>query len=378
MNALSAPTAGLSENYVLDAPDGSRPFDATAIESDLRAMWKRAGEADPSKAGAIYRAALSNLVVPLDPGLESKLMPVLVDVTRRHPSRLFTIEAGVAPRGAGLRARVGALCHRRNGGGGLVCCEQVIVQSDSASIPLIPSAIRSLLIGDLPTVLLDFQPEQDLSWVSELMDMADLILEDSCLNESGKKRGVWKLVEREGSGKVHDLAWARLAPWRHVLAEVFDMKEYLSALKTLRRVEIGFAGTGYPPPPAWLFTGWLATRLAWTFQGVDRGEIRFRSGSGDVTVVMRGTGSREGRALERIGIRSDKPHPLEMEITHKGRDVTATIVTGTPGSRRADVPFGYREFAACIVGELHRHAPNRSLEDAVRVADRLMSEWRGE
>ncbi len=156
------------------------------------------------------------------------------------------------------------------------------------------------------------------------------------------------------------------------------MKEYLPALKTLRRVEIGFAGTGYPPPPAWLFTGWLATRLAWTFQGVDRGEIRFRSGSGDVTVVMRGTGSRGGRALERIAIRSDKPHPLEMEITHKGRDVTATIVTGTPGARRADVPFGYREFAACIVGELHRHAPNRSLEDAVRVAERLMSEWRGE
>ena len=378
MNALSAPTPGLSESYVLDAPDGSRPFGATGIESDLRSMWKRAGETDPSKAGAIYRAALSNLVVPLDPGLASKLMPVLVDVTRRHPSRLFTIEARVVPRGAGLRARVGALCHRRNGGGGLVCCEQVIVQSDSESIPLIPSAIRSLLIGDLPTVLLDFQPDQDLPWVSELMDMADLILEDSCLNEAGKERGVWKLVEREGSGKVHDLAWARLAPWRHVLAEVFDMKEYLPALKTLRRVEIGFAGAGYPPPPAWLLTGWLATRLAWTFQGASRSEILFRSGSGDVSVVMRGTGSREGRALERIGIRAEKPHPLEMEITHKGRDVTATIVTGTPRVRRADVPFGYREFAACIVGELHRHAPNRSLEDAVRVAERLMSEWRGE
>ena len=378
MNPSSAPAAELSENYVLDAPDGSRRFDATGIESDLRTMWKRAGETDPSKAGAIYRAALSNLVVPLDPGLESKLMPVLVDVTRRHPSRLFSIEAGVVPRGAGLRARVGALCHRRSGGGGLVCCEQVIVQSDPASIPLIPSAIRSLLIGDLPTVLLDFQPDHDLPWVSELMDMADLILEDSCLNELGRERHVWKLIEREGSGKVHDLAWARLTPWRHVLAEVFDMKEYLPALKTLRQVEIGFAGAEHPPPPAWLLTGWLASRLAWTLQRANQRELTFRSGSGDVTVAMRGNGSGEGRALERIGILAEKPHPLEMEIAHKGRDVTATIVTRAPRARRTEVPFGYREFASCIVGEIHRHTPNRSLEDAARVADRLMSEWRGE
>ena len=67
-----------------------------------------------------------------------------------------------------------------------------------------------------------------------------------------------------------------------------------------------------------------------------------------------------------------------MEITHKARDVTATIWARAPRSLRTDVPFGYREFAACIVGEIHRHTPNRSLEDAVRVAERLMSEWRGE
>ncbi|TMQ60089.1 MAG: hypothetical protein E6K76_02935 [Candidatus Eisenbacteria bacterium] len=379
MTGPSAPASDRFETHLLDAPDGSRPFDATAIESGLRTMWKRAGESAPSQAGAIYRAALSNLVVPLDPRLESKLMPVLVDVTRRHPSRLFSIGAGSAPRGAGIRARIGALCHRREGGGGgLVCCEQVIVQSDPASTPLIPSAIRSLLIGDLPTVLLDFNPDQDLPWVSELMDLADLILEDSCLKEPGRERDVWNLIERKGSGKVHDLAWARLTPWRQVLAEVFDTKEYLPALGTVRRVEIGFAGSGFPPPPAWLLAGWLASRLSWAPAGASSKGLVFRSGSGDVLVAMTGDRRGEGRALERIRIQAEEPHPLDLEFTHQGREATATIVTRAPRARRTEVPFDYREFAACIVGEIHRHTSNRSLEGASRLAERLMKEWKVE
>src|SRR5207248_11393314 len=62
---------------------------------------------------AIYRAALANLVVPLDPSLGLKLSPVLVEVTRRHPSRLFSIGGGAAAAGAGLKARIGAICQDR-------------------------------------------------------------------------------------------------------------------------------------------------------------------------------------------------------------------------------------------------------------------------
>jgi len=363
------------ETFVLDAPDGSRPFDATALESDLRNMWKHAGGGDATKTGAIYRAALANLVVPLDPALARKLTPVLVDVARRHPSRLFSIEPASAPRGAGLRARVGALCHRRESGGGLVCSEQVVMDSDAESTSLIPSAIRSLLIGDLPTVLLDFHPGPERPWISELMEMADLVVEDSCLAEPGKEPEVWRLIERDGSRKVHDLAWARLTPWRELLAEVFDGKECFPALRTIRRIEIAFTGDGFPPPPAWLLVGWLASRLGWTPEGGDRNGLTLRAETGVVTVVMRGSGEGYGRVLERIAIRSAAPHPLDLEIVHRGRDTTARIATRTPRASSFEAPFGYREFAACIVGEIHRHAANRSLEEAARVAEQLMRRW---
>lgn len=373
----SASSAHPDETYVLEAPDGSRPFDATALENDLRSMWKRVGGADSTKTGAIYRAALANLVVPVDPELTAKLTPVLVDVTRRHPSRLFSIESDSTPRGAGLRARVGALCHRRESGGGLVCSEQVVVDSDAESASLIPSAVRSLLIGDLPTVLLDFHPGLDRPWVSELMDMADLVLEDSCLKEPGKEPEVWHLLEREGSRKFHDLAWARLTPWRETLAEVFDRKDCLPALRTLRRIEIGFTGAadGFPPPPVWLLAGWLASRLGWKPEGGDRTGLTLRSETGAVTIVMRGLGYGEGRVLERIGLRSDEPHPLDLEIVHRGRDATARVSTRAPRASSMEVPFGYREFAACIVGELHRHAANPPFEAAARAAEALMRSW---
>jgi glucose-6-phosphate dehydrogenase assembly protein OpcA len=359
-----------NERHILDAPDGARPFDATALEGDLRNMWKDAGGGSSMKTGSVYRAALANLVVPLEAALAHKLTPVLVDTTRRHPARLFSIEAE-SPRGTGLRARVGALCHLREGGGGLVCSEQVVVDSDADSTPLLPSAIRSLLIGDLPTVLLDFHPGLDTPWVSELMDMADLVVVDSCIKEPGKEPAVWDFLRREGSRKVHDLAWARLLPWREILAEIFDR----TAWRSIRRLEIEHSGEGFPPPPVWLLAGWLASRLGWTPEGGNRDGITLASEAGAVTVVLRGTGKGEGRVLERVGIRADAPHLLDLEIVHHGRETTARVTTRKPTASTSEVPFGYRELAACIVNEMHRHAPNPHLEDATRAAEAMMPFW---
>ena len=363
----------LSERHVQDAPDGARPFDAIAIEGELRNMWSASSS---KSSGAIYRAALANLVVPLDPSLASRLMPVLIEVTRRHPSRLFPIGAGGASRGARLEARIGAICHRRETGGGLVCSEQVILDSDVGSTGLIPNAIRSLVIGDLPTVHLNLHSRFDLPWISELMDMADLILVDSCLAAPGAEPEVWRFVGREGSRRVHDLTWARLTPWRTILAEVFDEKMYLPSLRTVRRVEIGFTGPGNPPPQVWLLAGWLVSRLGWNVDGGGRDGLVLRSDAGTVTLALQRIGKGEERWLERIHIEAGAPHPLDVEILHRGRERTARVDVRVPAPSSSDVPFGYREFAACIVGEIQRHAPNRSMEEAARAAEDLIQSWR--
>lgn len=378
MSARDATSTPVDKGYVLLGPEGTRPFDAVSLESELRAMWKLAGSEGPGKGGTVYRAALANLVVPVDPRQHAQIAPVLVEVTRRHPSRLFLIEPGALPRNSGLRARTAALCHLREGGGGLVCSEQVILQTDPVSVALLPSAVRSLLVGDLPMVLLDFHVESGLPWMDELVEMADLVLEDSWLWERPEEESaVWRLLERQGAVKVHDLAWARLTPWREILAEAFDATENTAALRTIRDVTVEFAGSDFPPSPAWLLVGWLASRLGWSPDGGGRDALRLRSDSGPVRVTLRADPSREGRTLQRIRLRSTEPHPLDLEIVHHGRDATATIAAWAPRPLQREVAFGYREFAACIVGEIHRHEPNRSLETAAQIAQELIRQWNG-
>jgi len=123
------------------------PFDATALERKLRTMWtSSAGEPEP-RSGAAYRAAMCNLLVAADPGTHARTMPVLVDVTGRHPSRLFLLEIEDEGKGApaGLTGDVGAVCHLRPAGG-TVCSEQIFLKGPRSAGPLVPSAVRALLV----------------------------------------------------------------------------------------------------------------------------------------------------------------------------------------------------------------------------------------
>jgi len=347
-----------SPEYRVDGPDEYRPFDAAALECDLRALWKR----EAQSAGAVYRAALSNLVVAIEPGTEEAIAPILVDVTRQHPSRLFSITGGSAGEDS-LRARVGALCHAREGGGGLVCCEHVMLRAGERSSGLVPSAVRSLLIGDLPTVLLDLTQDCGTPWVNELLESSDVVLEDTRLRASREDIVTcWSRLERQGSIRVHDLAWARLNPWREIVAEIFDRPEHLPSLGSLDRVEIEYAGGSFPPSSAWLLIGWLATRLRW------KPEIR--------SALKRGRPLDPGR-IERVRLQARAPHPLDVEIHHPPLSPTAELIVRNPRASRTEVAFAYREFASCITAEIHRHEPNRSLEAAARMAQELMKSWYG-
>jgi glucose-6-phosphate dehydrogenase assembly protein OpcA len=58
-----------------------------------------------------------------------------------------------------------------------------------------------------------------------------------------------------------DLAWARLAPWRRALGAAFEPAPRQSLLAGLEHLRINVAGTRREL--AWLFVGWLGSRLGW-------------------------------------------------------------------------------------------------------------------
>ena len=125
----------------------SRPFDITELEKDLRAMWRSTtgspgGSMDAPRTGSVYRAAMSNLVVPVDPERHARFAKVLIEVTRRHPSRLILVEIG-AHGSPTLHAEVAALCHLRPAGG-YICSEQIILRGDAEAGPLVAQPMALL------------------------------------------------------------------------------------------------------------------------------------------------------------------------------------------------------------------------------------------
>src|SRR5579883_1654324 len=63
---------------------------------------------------------------------------------------------------------------------------------------------------------------------------------------------------------VSDLNWGRLTPWRQLVAQFFDVAEYLPFLAGIERIEIAYAATPNEvrdPTGALLLAGWLKARL---------------------------------------------------------------------------------------------------------------------
>lgn len=360
----------------------SRPFDAAALERDLRGMWRAASP----EHGTVYRAALANLIVPLSPSDFDRIGPVLIDVTRRHPARLFRVEREESgPPGGGLRSYAAALCHLR-AGGGLICTEEIVLTWDDASGPLVPSAVASLLVGDLPAVLLELNQGIDPAWQEKLAGIADVrILDSSLAPTEAEYPSLWSRRPGRAGGPLRDLAWARLAPWREILAETFDRPEAARAISSIQDVGIHHLGAD-PPSGAWLLAGWLASRLGWKPRGLAGRHIRLDGPGRPVSVSFvedeeeaSGDPAASGpasRAIVRVRIRSGAPNPLDVSVEHRGHAPTARVVMLAPRAKERDVPYAYRELAACIVGELHRHEPNRAFEEAARAAEEMIGLWR--
>jgi glucose-6-phosphate dehydrogenase assembly protein OpcA len=355
--------ADMAAPFVL-VGDGEQPFDAAALERQLQALWK----SQPT-TNAFYRAALANLIVPLEgPGLE-QMAPVIAEVSRRHPARIFRIDPATGPPGdpARLRARASALCHLREGGAGFVCSEMVVIEYTATTAALVPSAVRSLLIGDLPAVLLAMTPAPQPSWMEALAGVADLVIADSCVEEEpAALAAIWERTGRKGA-PMHDLAWARLEPWRSVLARLFDTPEAAPALSGLRDLTLAHGGAA-PPSTAWLLAGWMASRLGWKLERRDGTRWTFRSAAGAVEVTLQRDESVADAVLLSAHVRAAGAHPLDARVEHVAGEETARLELLAPRNDVRAIPFERRDLAPAIVGEMQRRLPNRAFHDAARAA----------
>ncbi len=351
----------------LDAAGGKRPFDSVQVERELKALWK-----SPPGSEVFYRAALANLVVPLQAESSDRYSEVIAEVARRHPARIFRIEPERGATSDRLSARATALCHLRAGGGaGFVCSEVIALEWSDRTGALLSSAVGSLLIGDLPVVLLRLDCAAEPAWGRALAERADLVIVDSTAQEEpAALPAIWDRVGRHGE-PVRDLAWAGLERWRGLLAEIFDKPATAAALPEIRDVTIAHGGAA-PPSGAWLLSGWLASRLGWSLEARDGHRWRFRGPRGHVDVTLTRDGTVPDPVILTVHVRAAGPRALDVRI-EPVRDAEAEadiarVEQLAPESSIAEVPFPQRDLASAIIGEMHRRESNPTFRAAALVA----------
>jgi len=214
----------------------------------------------------------------------------LAGLADRHPSRtVILIPAPEEP--DGLDAQLAVRCYPA--GDRHVCGEVLELTLRGNRVEAPASIVLPLLISDLP-VFCRFRGEPpfgEAPW-EQLVDIADRVIVDS---------GEWDELRYDelrasfDTAAISDIAWARLEPWRVLLAGRWP---------EIAEQEIRIAG---PPADAALLRGWLASRL--------RRTIRPVAAADELTVKLGG----ETVAPPRGEVRSPSDL-LSAELDHFARD----------------------------------------------------------
>lgn len=246
---------------------GPEAVDLAAIERELGRPWQPP-EALPDEPAA--RALMGNLVVVCRH--ESEKADVLAEVATivaHYPARVLVLVADAGSPSEELKAWV-TIYRRTRGAAPQVCGEGVTIQAGGPAIPRLPSMVRSLVLGDLPTALWWATPEApplagDL--FVELADLADQVIYDSFAWMDPLRQLVLTATWVGGSGRpvASDLAWRRPKLWRRIVAQSLDPQLAPGALEAI--TEVHMAHGPHALTQAWLLAGWLAFRLGWHPRG---------------------------------------------------------------------------------------------------------------
>ena len=241
----------------------SRPCSPASVDEELALLWRDAGRESP-----VARALMANLVVFRDcPARESvdlgaPIEDVPVDeVARRHPSRVILLYHGgrsdlCGPHGATISILLFGEPPMRFG------VEQIAVRSACAEASL-PSIVRRLALGDVPTSIWWTQDLAQATPLQSLVTMARQLVYDS-RHWRDVRAGVLALaplVTGRDSPDLADLNWRRLAPMRQAVTQAIAPANAVVQMGSMRLRIHHRPGEA---ALAWLLAGWFCSRLEWT------------------------------------------------------------------------------------------------------------------
>jgi hypothetical protein len=305
--------------------------DISAIEKELTSLWKAASD---DKQQSTTRACLWNLAV-YSTGYEQsdQLRNQLETIYPSLPMRtlILEVEPDVEPP---LSAWVSARCHIT--GGKQVCSEEVTIRSDHRAVTRLSPLLSALLVPDIPSAAWwpDLSQEPDALFGHFIDHMDRVVLDSSGVPGEQGLKTLQRLsqLRRASRRLLGDLAWHRIAPWRSLIARLFDTPAARLDLPLIDAIEVDSTGRPGDPTgsPALLLTGWLAERLRWTPDG-DRWR---RTDGAHVSLQVQQRRGKRRNDLQAITLRAqDRAYTvtlhddglLRAHATHLGDGVAAIL-----------------------------------------------------
>jgi len=358
----------MQESILLDQP---REVDVVSIERELARLWKTATEEGGDGEGApVVRACSLNLVVvTADPSRLAAIEQLVGDVTLEHPARIFLIQVDRKATSPLLDAWISTRCSLPVPGGKQVCCEQITLSARGPEVSKVPSVVDSLLVPDIPTILLwKADVTADDQVLLTLADMADRVLIDSSEDSDSLRllRSMRTYVgSRRPGGLYGDLAWSHATAWRSAVAHAFgpgDVRKYLSEISS---VDIVYSISNDPPhsgiSQALLLLGWLSSRLGWSvLQPAQRGHADSLTavfGRGDntigATVTRRQVTTPRGPGgLEEVCLRLSGEAELRLFVGDERSSICTRLTINTGPARESILWVHDRDEASVVAREL--------------------------
>ncbi|HVD00944.1 MAG TPA: glucose-6-phosphate dehydrogenase assembly protein OpcA [Candidatus Dormibacteraeota bacterium] len=287
--------------------------------SRLRAQAARAELGDQEHIHP-RNSVLDVIVVASEAEEAERAAAVVEELAIHHPCRSVVVldEPGRGP--SRIDATVTSLTHPLVLG---AACqyEQVFLRVRGSAANHISSLVDALLLPDVITyVWWTGAPPVDSDRFRSTLESADVVLVDSAHFSRPYETltAYAELARREPAVAFGDFQWARLAPWREVVAQFFNPGERTGFLAGVGALGIDYVSSGRGNrAAASLLTGWAASALGWTLKrsATGRGGMvaaHYRSRAGHpVEVTM--------RPVELDGFMPGEITGVRVDAVHQGR-----------------------------------------------------------
>lgn len=223
--------------------------EAVRLDAVLEALE---GLRRPEPMPATRNSVLNLCIVGADARNVERARAAVLELGGRHPARVLHLVLDPDGRdgGPGLDARIELLGGESEGHD--LWFEDVELVVHGPATRHLHSIIEPLTLADLPVVawFVDEPPSAD----DPILSAADVVLVDS--RQLGGIDCFPNLTELVAQRPVVDLSWMRLAPWRTLLAGLFEGPDFRPFVHHVKAVEVA-GRTG----PRHLIGGWLTDRL---------------------------------------------------------------------------------------------------------------------